>query len=319
MSRYAELPNPDVPDSVQPRLVRLPNLVREANEPRRLRGRLVEVVNHGVLVRRDPVTGTLLGVPMGNAEAPPADGFRFRPRSGGPLPWTNEDLAGVENERALEAARFGKVNAYYHADRTIAYANSLLAEPGEPPLPPLRLVVNAHACSRLPRFGQDDGDRRAAKSRPFPGGHCRLPTTSGPEAAFRHEADEMSPFGEVRLGPGRMPIRDSRGQPIVVDGHEYTKNAAHIPGIVVHEVGHHIIAHTADFRANRARTADQLSNRKIHLDEGTADYWTAVLLETPDIYRWQHAAHAPEHRDNRDLSGPRTTATFARDRDYAGR
>ena len=310
---YVGLPDPDLPDSIRPRVVSLPNLVRDGGQPWRLRGRLVEVVNHGVLVERSATSGKLRGLPMGNAESVSADGFQFRPRGGGPSPWRNEELEGAENERALEAARFGEVNAYYHANRTLAYVNGLLAELGEPPLPFLRLVVNAHSCSRLHRYREDDGDRRTGRLRPFPGGHYRLPTGRR-EEGFRHPADEICPTGEVHLGLGSSSIRDSRGQPVLVDGQPYTKNVAHIPGIVVHEVGHHIAAHTADFRANRVREPGASSNHKIHLDEGTADYWAAVLLDTPDIYNWQQAARGLEDPENRDLRGPRTTATFERDR-----
>jgi hypothetical protein len=311
---YAKLPDPDVPDTIRPESVALPNLVREPGQPLRLRGLLVEVVNHGVVVDRDPKTGKLVGVAMGNAETSSPDGFDFRPRSGGPLTWQNEDAAGAENGRALEAARFGEVNAYYHADRTIAYANSLLAELGERPLPFLRVVVNAHSCSRLPGYRKDDGDRRGGgKLWPFPGGHYRLPTTLKPEAPFRHPIDEMNPTGEVHLGIGNSYILNSRDRPVTVDGRPYAKNASHVPGIVVHETGHHITSHTADFFVNRDRKVNEYVNRKIHMDEGTADYWAAVLLETPDIFNWQHVAEDIDDRDNRDLSGPRTTRNFTRE------
>ena len=311
---YPELPDPDLSESILPRRVPLPNLVRDAGQPWRLRGRLVEVVNHGVLVERSPTSGEPRGRPMGNAEAATAEGFQFRPCSGGPSPWKNEELEGAENERALEAARFGEVNAYYHADRALAYANELLAELGEPPLPLLRVVVNAHSASRLRGYRRDDGDRSTGTLRSFPGGHYRRPTTVR-ESAFRHAMDEMHAAGEVHLGIGNGDIKDSRGQPVMVDGHPYTKIVSHIPGIIVHEVGHHIISHTADFRANRERKPNAPSNRKIHLDEGTADYWAAVLLDTPDIFGWQQAARGLEHRENRDLRGPRTTESVERDRD----
>lgn len=311
---YVELPDPDVPETIRPQAAPLPNLVREAGQPWRLRGRLVEVANHGVLVERGATSGKLRGRPMGDAESTTADGFQFRPRGGGPSPWRNEELAGAENERALEAARFGEVNAYYHADRTLAYANALLAELNEPPLPLLRMIVNAHSCSRLLWYRQDAGDGRTGKLRPFPGGHYRRPT-SLPEPGFLHAVDEMHPAGEVHLGIGNGDIEDSRGRPVIVDGQPYTKIVSHISGIVVHEVGHHVISHTADFRANRVRDPNAWSNRKIHLDEGTSDYWAAVLLATPDIYDWQQAARGLDHPENRDLRGQRTTDTFERDRD----
>ena len=33
------------------------------------------------------------------------------------------------------------------------------------------------------------------------------------------------------------------------------------------------------------------------MDEGTADYWAAVVLGTPDIYSWQHVAESMDDRD----------------------
>ena len=69
-----------------------------------------------------------------------------------------------------EAARFGEVNAYYYADRTIAYANALLTELGEPLLPPLRVIVNAHPGSHLPGYRSGDGEIMTVRSGHFPAG-----------------------------------------------------------------------------------------------------------------------------------------------------
>lgn len=309
---YVGLPNPDVPESIRIQPVTLPNLVREPGQPWRLRGQLVEVVNHGVLVERHPSSGRLEGAFMGNAETDAPDGFAFQPRGGGPLVWENAERAGADNAWALEAARFGEVMAYYYADRVISYANGLLAELGERPLPKLRVVVNAHAGSRLPGYRQDDGDQRYSRMRPFPGGHYRLPSTFSTELPFRHPIAEMNPTGEAHLGPGSAYIKDSRGRQIIVEGRPYLRNAAHVPGIITHEVGHHVNAHTADFVGNRDRKPHENSNRKLHMDEGTADYWAAVALETPDIYNWHNAAEQLDDPDNRDLSGPRTTEDFER-------
>ena len=99
---------------------------------------------------------------------------------------------------------------------------------------------------------------------------------------------------------------------LIVEGKPYLRNAAHVPGIIAHEVGHHVNSHTADFMANRLRKPGEYSNRKLHMDEGTADYWAAAVLATPDIYNWQHAAEGRGTRDNRDLSGARTTDDFDR-------
>jgi hypothetical protein len=122
----------------------------------------------------------------------------------------------------------------------------------------------------------------------------------------------MNPTGEVHLGPGRAYITDSKDHDIVVDGRKYVRNASHVPGIIAHETGHHVNGHTADFMANRSRKPIEYVNLKIHMDEGTADYWAAVVLDTPDIYSWQHAAEGKDDRDNRDLRGPRTTDDFDR-------
>jgi hypothetical protein len=312
---YRGLPDPDVPASIRAQPAALSNLIREPGQPWRLRGRLVEVVNHGVLVDRNPTTRKLHGVAMGNAETSSPDGFQFAPRNGGQLPWENEDRAGADNARMREAARFGEINAYFYADRTIAHANGLLAELGERSLPLLRVVVNAHSGSRLPGYRQDDGEMHDGRMRPFPGGHYRLPSTSRNNGRFRHPVEEMNPTGEVHLGPGRAYITDSRERDIVVDGRPYVRNASHVPGIITHEVGHHINAHTADFLANRYRKTNEHTNDKIHLDEGTADYWAAAILETPDIYNWQHAAEGLSDRDNRDLRGRRSTDDFDLDGD----
>ena len=308
---YLELPNPDAPDTIRPQLAELPRLVHETRQPWRLHGELVEVVNNGVLVDRDPSTGKLVGVPMGNAETASPDLFEFRPRNGGPLTWENEQRAGADNAWALEAARFGEVMAYFYADRVISYANELRAALGAKPLPFLRVVVNAHSASRLPGYRQNDGERLADnKIQPLAGGHYRLPTTRAAEIPFLHPIAEMNPTGEVHLGPGNSYITDSHGRNLILDGHPYLRNAAHVPGIIAHEVGHHVNSHTADFTANRLRKPNEYSNRKLHMDEGTADYWAAAILATPDIYNWQHAAEGRSDPENRDLTGPRTTDAF---------
>lgn len=307
---YVGLPDPDVTSTIRAQPITLQNLIREDGQPWRLKGRLVDVVNHGVLVDRDLATGKLMGVPMGNAETSAPDGFEFQPRSGGELMSENVDRAGAENSRVREAARFGEVNAYYYADKTVAMANGLLAELGEPALPLLRVVVNAHSGSSLPGYLQGDGETHNGTLRPFPGGHYRLPTTLKVEGSFWHPPAEMNLTGEVHLGPGRAYITDSKDRDIVVDGRKYVRNASHVPGIITHETGHHVNGHTADFMANKSRKPIEYVNVKLHMDEGTADYWAAAVLDTPDIYNWQHAAEGKDDKDNRDLRGPRTTDDF---------
>lgn len=316
---YLGLPQPLVDqrtaDAIAPDTARLSNLLRVPGKPMRLVGTQVEVTNAGVLVERDPVTGTLRGVPMGNATAPPSEGdagchFCYQPRNGGPRPRDNERLAGAGNEQALEAARFGEVNAYYHADRTLTYINGLLAELGEHPLPALRLVVECHPYSRLPGYGHGDGDRRGRKAVTFSGGHYRRPDKHDRDSYFAHRPREMNPNGEVHLGPGNGPIRDAAGNILLVHGEPYNRKPSHNAGIIIHEVGHHIVSHTADFRCNRDRQPDACSHRKIHMDEGFSDYWAAVLLGTPTIYAWHRAGEPLDAQSNRDLRGPRTTADF---------
>src|SRR6266536_1448172 len=200
---YLGLPDPDAPETIRAQPIELPNLIHEPGQPWRLRGQLVEVLNFGVLVDRDPASGKLVGAPMGNAETTAPELFEFQPRNGGPLPWDNEAHAGADNAWAREAARFGEVMVYFYADRVIRYANELLAALGERPLPFLRVVVNAHSASRLPGYRQNDGEYLDAKTmQPLAGGHYRLPTTRAAELPFRHPMSEMNPTGEVHLGPG---------------------------------------------------------------------------------------------------------------------
>jgi len=312
---YRGLPDADDPASIRARPVTLQNLVHEDGQPWRLTGRLIEVVNYGVLVDVDTTTKKLQGTSMGNAETTSPNGFTFAPRSGGPLVWDNEDRRGAENPRLYEAARFGEVNAYYYADRVLAFANALLAELGEPALPLLRVVVNAHSGSRLPGYRSGDGEIRDGKVRPFPGGHYRLPAIARAAGTFLHPVEEMNPTGEVHLGPGRDYMSDSRDRNVVIDGVPYVRNASHVPGIITHETGHHVNGHVADFSSNRNRTPNENVNHKIHMDEGTADYWAAAVLETPDIYNWQHVAEGKNDKDSRDLRGRRTTDDFDPDGD----
>ena len=312
---FMSLPDPDVPSSIRALPTTLPNLLREPGQPWRLRGRLVEVVNHGVLVDRNAANGKLEGVPMGDAETSSPDGFEFQPRNGGELLAENEEQQGSENSRVREAGRFGEVNAYFYADRTLAFANALLAKLGEPPSPRC-------ASSLTPTPARGCQATASKTVRPMTGscGRFRAGTIVCQAPSRRMGASciqsrSMNPTGEVHLGPGRAYITDSKDRDIIVDGRKYVRNASHVPGIIVHEVGHHVITHVADFTANRSRKPLEPDNEKIHMDEGTADYLTAVILETPDIYHWQHAAEGRNDRDNRDLRGRRTTDDFDRDGD----
>jgi hypothetical protein len=66
----------------------------------------------------------------------------------------------------------------------------------------------------------------------------------------------------------------------------------------------------ADLRANRMRPVERQSNRKIHLDEGTCDYWTAVMLGRPDIFDAHRRGLGAEHPRNRSLAGARSGRDF---------
>ncbi|MBD2729140.1 M36 family metallopeptidase [Nostoc sp. FACHB-892] len=304
--------NAKTANKIKPEIVKLPNLLKKTNEPWHLKGKQVEVVNYGVLVEKDKKTGELRGVPMGNAEG---DSFLYDPASGGSTPKQNEEAKGRENDRVLSAARFGEANAYYHADRTLTYANSLLAELGEKPLPYLRVVVNDHSCSQLSGYRQNDCDERSGEARSFGGGHYRRPSDRFDDEGFEHQVEEINSAGEAHLGPGNDFIKDADGDRVVVNGYPYNENPSHNAAIIIHETAHHIVSHTADFRENQNRQNNQYSNRKIHLDEGTCDYWTAVMLNSPDIYEWQRADEKLTDKSNRNLSGPRTTANFVQDGD----
>jgi hypothetical protein len=69
---------------------------------------------------------------------------------------------------------------------------------------------------------------------------------------------------------------------------------------------YHVCRHTADFRLNRLRPAHAQTNKKIPLDEGSADLLTAIMCDTPDIYGWHRAAIPVSDRRRRAL-GPRAT------------
>jgi hypothetical protein len=45
------------------------------------------------------------------------------------------------------------------------------------------------------------------------------------------------------------------------------------------------------------------------MDEGTCDYWAAVMLGSPDIWSW-HRHHDETHRHPRSLLSPKTVADY---------
>jgi hypothetical protein len=142
---------------------------------------------------------------------------------------------------------------------------------------------------------------------PFQGGHYWLPG----RATRIREFDVVSTDGEIHLGPGQKLT--SQGALARRTGGAYRANASHNPAIVYHEYGHHVCRHTADFRANRRRPPDRQNSKKTALDEGTADYFTAVMLGTPHIWFFHHRDDGlVPHR--RCLLSSRTMAHYVRGR-----
>jgi hypothetical protein len=177
--------------------------------------------------------------------------------------------AGAAADRAARA--FGVVNVAFHTQRALRYVSGLLGHP----LPRLLVRIGMH-------------------ERQWAGGHYRLPGQG-----VGADPDAASSAGEVHLGGGA-------GFVATPDTDRYFRAPAHNPAIVCHEVGHHVCRHTADFRLNRLRPPGQQTNKKIALDEGTADVITAILLDTADIYGWYRHS-IPEHERRRRKLDPRWT------------
>ena|GEM_PF-496549 len=264
----------------------------------RLWGRYVRVRNAGTLSEPDATSGGIRPVPIGNAQ-PNSDGdFLFEPGRGGgridkvvfvgvssfPAELLESGVPFPEPEfrwRYIQASHFGEVNTYYHLNRIANYVNELLQKLGAPSLPAVIAVVNAHNAATESE-GNRDGVRRGERWLPFQGGHYRLPgRRSNPI-----ECEPIAPHGEIHLGPGWRLTE--YGALVEAAGGRYRANASHNAGILYHEYGHHITRHTADFRANAVRRPDDQNNRKTATDEGTCDYWAAVMLDTPHIWAWHH-------------------------------
>lgn len=248
-----------------------------------LRGSDVSVESRCVLVEHGP-GGELFGRPM-EPLAVRDGGLCFAPKAGGVRTRENRLSAGAFNGQIAEAARFGMVNTFFHVERAARYVNGLLSELGRRELPSLHVVVSAHSGSRLPEYGQADGDYRQGRLRPLQGGHYRLSslTTGVPEPIA------VGPTGEVHLGPGR-----SR-EPFAGES-SYLRNAAHNPATIYHEYGHHLCRHTADFRLNGERVPEAQRNGKTGPEEGVCDYLAASLLGTGRPYGW----YRPERGERRD-------------------
>jgi hypothetical protein len=231
------------------------------------------------LTVRDERGGELLD-PTGTLVYDPAAG-------GGPL-------AGATADR--QARAFGITNTAYHAHRALHFATRLLGRP----LPHLLVRIGVHNAPK--RWG---------------GGHYRLPGAATPAEPY-----DVAPTGEVHLGGGRTflhgPAGAAGGGPPAEQGQaapdgvtRYFHVPAHNASIIYHEVGHHICRHTADFRVNRSRPPGEQHNGKVALDEGTADFLAAVLLDTPDIYGW-HRGHIPQWDPRRRRLDPRWTMAYLR-------
>jgi hypothetical protein len=263
--------------------------------PDRLSGEYAEVRN-GACVPSPDGTPRAVMVPCAVADA--QGDFLYMPGRGG----ARMDRCTVSRRRVelhVEASHFAEVNTYYHLDRIAHYINGLLTELKAPSLPRVVAVVHAHngCCHASPA----DGKARPGGLRPFQGGHYRLPSSSYDVP----ELSTLSPTGEIHLGSGQRRLKCGALAQRV--GKPYRHNAGHNAGIIYHEFGHHINCHTADFRANALRDSLKQSNRKVSMDEGTSDYWSAVMLGTPHIWSW-HRRHDAGSIHRRSLA---TTATMS--------
>jgi poly-gamma-glutamate capsule biosynthesis protein CapA/YwtB (metallophosphatase superfamily) len=279
--------------------VPLPGLAADAAGKPRLSGRLVSVRNGGWVNVPDSEDG-IRAVPIGDAQPDDQGNFSFEPgRGGGRMDTDKVTLAGSDFRlRYIQASHFGEVNTYYHLHRIASYLEALLEELGAPKLPPVIAVVNAHHAA-TERDGIRDGELSPGGWKAFQGGHYRLP-------GRRFHIDELHPVaetGEIHLGPGRQLLTD--GALVRLAGDRYRANASHNAGIIYHEYGHHITRHTADFRGNALKSLQRQNNRKTALDEGTCDYWTAAMLETPHIWAW-HRRHDDQEIHVRSLLSRKT-------------
>ena len=232
--------------SVTASVVPLPHLEARADGQLGLSGRFVVVRNAGALNERDPGSGAVRALRLGDA-APNADGdFLFEHGRGGGRVDKVPFAKTRRRDRYVQAARFGEVNTYFHVDRIADYVDRLLRQLGRRPLPRVIAVVNAHPAT-LERDGRGtrDGVRRpSGRWFPFQGGHYRVPAHKCSVA----EHEPLSPDGELHLGPGWLLLE--HGALPEAAGAPYRATASHNAGIIYHEYAHHIARHTADFAAN---------------------------------------------------------------------
>lgn len=284
----------------KPSLAILPGLLPLS---KRLSGQHVEVVSAGWV--RHP-NGELAPIPDAY---PNADmHYLYPPRRGGVSPARNEQDGGHRFERIIDAARFGQVNAYYHAARMADYVHSLLEELGASPLPRVRILTSAHS-------GYDPMAGAFHPESVLAGGHYRMRNDRYYDPPENHT---VATSGEIHLGPGRYFLKwgisslDSQGRTRRLDGKPYLHQPSHNPAIICHEYAHHVVRHTADFRCNDQRRSDRQSNAKSWLDEGTCDYFTAVIVGRSAFFAWQRAGLPTTHPRCRNLEPGRTFDEFDR-------
>jgi hypothetical protein len=300
---YVWIPDADAPlgGRLSLEVVPLPRLLSQGTSAAKLSGTFVEVHNGGALNALE-VDGTLFPLALGDAQPSVEGEFLFEPARGGGRV-DNRDVPGPNRRaRYIEAARFGEVNTYYHTDLIAAYLDGLLRELGRSSLPPVIVRVNAHHAA-TETAGARDGRLVQDRWHPFQGGHYRLPSRK----YDLPEIESLSIDGEIHLGPGRKLLH--HGALVELAGSRYRANASHNPGIIYHEYGHHLTRHTADFRANALRDPLKQDNRKTAMDEGTCDYFAAVMLDTPHIWA-SHRHHDKKERHPRSLTSRKTMRDF---------
>ena len=304
---YVWRPDPQrlVGGRVELSIVPLPRLDAPVDGRMRLSGQYVEVRNAGEIHIPGTGAGSLQMMKLGDAEPDEGGDFIFAPGRGGGRMDKVPLAKPARRARYLQAARFGEVNTYFHVDRIAEYVDELLQKLGERSLPRVLAFVNAHHGA-TEHEGVRDGVRGdvSGKCMPFQGGHYRLPTVR----PFRIAGCKpVSSAGEIHFGPGRRLAR--HGALAEHAGRPYRRNASHNAGIVYHEYGHHVTRHTADFRANHLRAPHRQINKKTALDEGSCDYWTAAMLDSPHIWAW-HCRHDRMHIHPRSLVSEVTMADF---------
>lgn len=302
---YLWRPDPARPlgGRVEKGLVDLGRLDVNADGRPRLCNDLVEVRNGGRRYKMDPASGTFEDVAIGNAKPDDKGDFCFEAGKGGGRldknPFAPEDF----QQRYVQAAHFGEVNTFYHLNKMSAYIDGLLRSLGQPSLPPVIAVVNAHHAVTTTNGVKDGLCKDEDRCCSFQGGHYRLPCKRN--TVVEHHA--VAANGEIHLGPGRQLL--GGGALVELAGGPYRANASHNAGIIYHEYGHHISRHTADFMANHLRKPHRQDNRKAAIDEGLCDYWTAAMLETPHIWAF-HKPHDDKQLHPRSLASPKTMDDF---------